>query len=115
MYVGPETLLRQSSLNVNIQTAGNLEVDSGDVIEGHEWKCVRTVNGFAFFSYLLIKQILVFFLHLTCLSIIMTPTSSLNNHCWCENYENLIRFFSTQNILINVEFSVNDLELVLGM
>ncbi|XP_074371561.1 protein ENHANCED DISEASE RESISTANCE 2-like isoform X3 [Apium graveolens] len=47
---GPETLLRQSSLNVNIQTAGNLEGDAGDVVEGHEWKCVRTVNGVRVFE-----------------------------------------------------------------
>lgn len=47
---GPETLLRQSSLNVNIQTTGNLEGDAGDVIEGHEWKCVRTVNGVRVFE-----------------------------------------------------------------
>lgn len=58
VYVGPETLLRQSSLNVNIQTAGNLEGDAGDVIEGHEWKCVRTVNGSALFFYLVINSIM---------------------------------------------------------
>lgn len=55
VYVGPETLLRQSSLNVNIQTVGNLEGDAGDVIEGHEWKFVRTINGFGLFLYLVIN------------------------------------------------------------
>ncbi|KAL8133342.1 hypothetical protein AgCh_008705 [Apium graveolens] len=29
---------------------GNLEGDAGDVVEGHEWKCVRTVNGVRVFE-----------------------------------------------------------------
>lgn len=28
-----------------LRVTGDFEGDAGDVIEAHEWKCVRTVNG----------------------------------------------------------------------
>ncbi|KAF5469623.1 hypothetical protein F2P56_013681 [Juglans regia] len=43
---GPETLLRQSSdLGSSVRPDRYSERDSGDVVEAHEWKCVRTING----------------------------------------------------------------------
>jgi hypothetical protein len=43
---GPETLLRQSSdLGARVRPDRYNEADSGDAIEAHEWKCVRTING----------------------------------------------------------------------
>ncbi|KAL5698805.1 hypothetical protein ACHQM5_029793 [Ranunculus cassubicifolius] len=48
---GPESLLRQSSdLGRNIRSDGYLESDSGDVVEAHEWKCVRAINGIRIFE-----------------------------------------------------------------
>jgi len=32
---------------------GYIEGDTGDAIEAHEWKCVRTINGnFSHFSFI---------------------------------------------------------------
>lgn len=43
---GPETLLRQSSeLGGSARADGYYERESGDAIEAHEWKCIRTLNG----------------------------------------------------------------------
>ncbi|XP_022142944.1 protein ENHANCED DISEASE RESISTANCE 2 isoform X2 [Momordica charantia] len=48
---GPETLLRQSSnLNTDVGPDGFFEGDSGDAIERHKWKCVRTFNGVRIFE-----------------------------------------------------------------
>ncbi|XP_038700660.1 protein ENHANCED DISEASE RESISTANCE 2-like isoform X2 [Tripterygium wilfordii] len=48
---GPETLLRQSSkLGENVRSDGFMEMDTGDAIEAHEWKCVRTLNGVRIFE-----------------------------------------------------------------
>ncbi|XP_052199680.1 protein ENHANCED DISEASE RESISTANCE 2 isoform X2 [Diospyros lotus] len=48
---GPESLLRQSSnLPANIGADGYCQRDDGDVIEAHEWKCVRTANGIRIFE-----------------------------------------------------------------
>ncbi|XP_059455586.1 protein ENHANCED DISEASE RESISTANCE 2-like [Corylus avellana] len=48
---GPETLLRQSSdLGARVRPDRYSEVDSGDTIEAHEWKCVRTINGVRIFE-----------------------------------------------------------------
>ncbi|KAK3033197.1 hypothetical protein RJ639_036989 [Escallonia herrerae] len=48
---GPEALLRRSSsLGANFASNGYFEADAGDVIEAHEWKCVRTINGVRFFE-----------------------------------------------------------------
>lgn len=52
LYVGPESLLRKSSdLGRTVGLDGYLHGDGGDVIEAHEWKCVRTVNGTIFFIF----------------------------------------------------------------
>lgn len=49
MYIGPESLLRQSSsLGANIRSGGFEE--ASDAIEAHEWKCVRTLNGIFFLA-----------------------------------------------------------------
>ncbi|PON44328.1 START-like domain containing protein [Trema orientale] len=48
---GPETLLRQSSsLAATVRSDGYFDKDVGDVIEAHEWKCVRTINGVRIFE-----------------------------------------------------------------
>ncbi|KAI8570528.1 hypothetical protein RHMOL_Rhmol01G0041400 [Rhododendron molle] len=48
---GPESLLRKSSnLGRTVGLDGYLHGDGGDVIEAHEWKCVRTVNGIRIFE-----------------------------------------------------------------
>ncbi|KAF5469621.1 hypothetical protein F2P56_013679 [Juglans regia] len=48
---GPETLLRQSSdLGSSVRPDRYSERDSGDVVEAHEWKCVRTINGVRIFE-----------------------------------------------------------------
>ncbi|PIA45690.1 hypothetical protein AQUCO_01600133v1 [Aquilegia coerulea] len=48
---GPESLLRQSSdLGRNVKANGYFDSDVGDVIEAHEWKCVRAVNGIRIFE-----------------------------------------------------------------
>lgn len=45
MVTGPEMLIRQSSsLGSNTRRGAYFEGDM-DVIEMHDWKCVRTVNG----------------------------------------------------------------------
>ncbi|XP_044464101.1 protein ENHANCED DISEASE RESISTANCE 2 isoform X2 [Mangifera indica] len=46
---GPETLLRQSA-ELSSRANRYFEGDSGDAIEAHEWKCVRTVNGVRIFE-----------------------------------------------------------------
>lgn len=49
LCVGPESLLRKSSnLGRTAGLDGYLHGDDGDVVEAHEWKCVRTVNGIFF-------------------------------------------------------------------
>ncbi|KAF9614407.1 hypothetical protein IFM89_018552 [Coptis chinensis] len=49
--VGPESLLRQSSdLGRNVRPGGYFEAEVGDVIEAHEWKCARAVNGIRIFE-----------------------------------------------------------------
>ncbi|CAI9097478.1 OLC1v1033911C1 [Oldenlandia corymbosa var. corymbosa] len=48
---GPEELLRQtSSLNGSGRSDMFFDADGGDVIEAHEWKCVRTINGVRIFE-----------------------------------------------------------------
>ncbi|KAK2993672.1 hypothetical protein RJ640_009487 [Escallonia rubra] len=48
---GPEALLRRSSsLGANFASHGYFEAHAGDVIEAHEWKCARTINGVRFFE-----------------------------------------------------------------
>ncbi|XP_057968359.1 protein ENHANCED DISEASE RESISTANCE 2-like isoform X3 [Malania oleifera] len=48
---GPETLLRHSSdFGGNVRSDGFFEGDSGDAIEAHQWKCVRTINGIRIFE-----------------------------------------------------------------
>ncbi|KAL7093368.1 hypothetical protein ACP275_11G036700 [Erythranthe tilingii] len=48
---GPETLLRKASgLGANSRLNEYLDADSGDVVEAHEWRCVRTVNGVRIFE-----------------------------------------------------------------
>ncbi|KZV22562.1 protein ENHANCED DISEASE RESISTANCE 2 [Dorcoceras hygrometricum] len=48
---GPEMLLRKTS---NLGSHGRLDAyfdaDGGDVVEAHEWKCVRTINGVRIFE-----------------------------------------------------------------
>lgn len=41
---GPETLLKQPS-NWNDGQEGYFGGDSGDAIECHDWRCIRTING----------------------------------------------------------------------
>ncbi|KAI3701560.1 hypothetical protein L6452_26738 [Arctium lappa] len=48
---GPESLIRRSlSLGVNRRAADFCEGDAADVVEAHEWKCIRTVNGARIFE-----------------------------------------------------------------
>ncbi|KAM7265417.1 hypothetical protein ACFE04_003100 [Oxalis oulophora] len=48
---GPETLLRQSSeLGNDGRSDAYFEGDTGDAVEGHEWRCVRTLNGVRIFQ-----------------------------------------------------------------
>ncbi|GAA0153998.1 defense/immunity protein [Lithospermum erythrorhizon] len=46
---GPETLTHQNS-NLDDMTSMYLEGDGSDVVEAHEWKCVRTINGVRIFE-----------------------------------------------------------------
>ncbi|KAI4377730.1 hypothetical protein MLD38_015310 [Melastoma candidum] len=46
---GPEGLLRQSS-NLGVRQDGYIAGDTGDAIQAHEWKCVRTINGIRIFE-----------------------------------------------------------------
>lgn len=55
MVTGPETLLRQSA-ELSSRANRYFEGDSGDAIEAHEWKCVRTVNGI-FLSTILCMEV----------------------------------------------------------
>lgn len=48
-FVGQDNLLRQFPTEFFSRTTGDFEGDAGDVIEAHEWKCIRTVNGIIFF------------------------------------------------------------------
>lgn len=43
-FTGPEGLLKQSS-NLGVRHDGYIAGDTGDAVEAHEWKCVRTING----------------------------------------------------------------------
>ena len=46
---GPEMLLRKTSdLGSTMRSSSYLEVDEGDAIEAHDWRCVRTVSGMQF-------------------------------------------------------------------
>ncbi|KAB1199008.1 Protein ENHANCED DISEASE RESISTANCE 2-like [Morella rubra] len=48
---GPERLLRQSSdLGASVRPDRYTEGHSGDAVEAHEWKCVKTVNGIRIFE-----------------------------------------------------------------
>ncbi|CAN0838553.1 Protein ENHANCED DISEASE RESISTANCE 2 [Linum grandiflorum] len=48
---GPETLLRQASnLVSNSKSDGFFEAESEDVIDIHQWRCVRTINGVRIFE-----------------------------------------------------------------
>ncbi|KAM7268894.1 hypothetical protein ACFE04_011060 [Oxalis oulophora] len=48
---GPETLLQQSSCyGSDVRSESLFEGDTGDAVEGHEWRCVRTVNGVRIFQ-----------------------------------------------------------------
>lgn len=48
-FIGPEMLLRQaSSLGNSERSEIFFDADGGDVVELHQWKCVRTVNGICF-------------------------------------------------------------------
>ncbi|KAI3694749.1 hypothetical protein L1987_77719 [Smallanthus sonchifolius] len=48
---GPETLLKRSSnLGRHHRPSEFMEGDAADVVEAHEWRCVRTVNGFRLFE-----------------------------------------------------------------
>lgn len=48
---GPESLIRRSlSLGVNRRAADFCEGDAADVVEAHDWKCIRTVNGARIFE-----------------------------------------------------------------
>ncbi|KAJ9548490.1 hypothetical protein OSB04_021033 [Centaurea solstitialis] len=48
---GPETLVRRSSnLGRHHRSSDFVEGDAADVIEAHEWRCVRTVNGVRIFE-----------------------------------------------------------------
>ncbi|KAM6553198.1 hypothetical protein CsatB_013960 [Cannabis sativa] len=54
---GPDALLRQSShLAASAGTDGFFDREVGDVIEAHEWKCVRTVNGVRIFEDVAVSQ-----------------------------------------------------------
>ncbi|KAJ0741115.1 putative START domain, protein ENHANCED DISEASE RESISTANCE 2, START-like domain superfamily [Helianthus annuus] len=51
MCVGPETLVRRSSnLGRHHRPSEFMEGDAADVVEAHEWRCVRTVNGVRLFE-----------------------------------------------------------------
>ncbi|XP_076888798.1 protein ENHANCED DISEASE RESISTANCE 2-like isoform X1 [Bidens hawaiensis] len=47
---GPETLVRRSSNLGKHQRPNDFEGDAADVVEAHEWRCVRTVNGVRIFE-----------------------------------------------------------------
>ncbi|KAL2465615.1 Protein of unknown function (DUF1336) [Abeliophyllum distichum] len=48
---GPEMLLRRSSsLGAGGRSDAYFDADSGDVVEAHEWKCVRTMGGVRIFE-----------------------------------------------------------------
>ncbi|KAM0026202.1 putative START domain, protein ENHANCED DISEASE RESISTANCE 2, START-like domain superfamily [Helianthus debilis subsp. tardiflorus] len=48
---GPETLVRRSSnLGRHHRPSEFMEGDAADVVEAHEWRCVRTVNGVRLFE-----------------------------------------------------------------
>ncbi|KAL3824587.1 hypothetical protein ACJIZ3_020616 [Penstemon smallii] len=48
---GPEVLLRKaSSLGANGELDAYYDADGGDVVEAHEWRCVRTTNGVRIFE-----------------------------------------------------------------
>ncbi|CAL5400465.1 unnamed protein product [Camellia sinensis] len=50
-YVGPETLLRQTSnLSMNVGSDGCMHGDVTDVIGAHQWQCVRMENGIRMFE-----------------------------------------------------------------
>lgn len=61
-YIGPEKLLRQASSLDNTTTSDMYsEADGGDVIEPHEWKCVRTINGIFFVHLLSLTSLLEYY------------------------------------------------------
>ncbi|CAN1328141.1 Protein ENHANCED DISEASE RESISTANCE 2 [Linum perenne] len=48
---GPETLLRQASTLVSVsKSEGFFEAESEDVIDIHQWRCVRTIDGVRIFE-----------------------------------------------------------------
>lgn len=48
---GPEKLLRKASnLGANSESDVYFEADGADVIEAHEWKCIRTLDGVRIFE-----------------------------------------------------------------
>ncbi|CAA0819955.1 Protein of unknown function (DUF1336 [Striga hermonthica] len=48
---GPEMLLRKaSSLGAENRLEAYFDAEGGDVVEAHEWRCVRTVNGVRIFE-----------------------------------------------------------------
>ncbi|KAL3623957.1 hypothetical protein CASFOL_032773 [Castilleja foliolosa] len=48
---GPEMLLRRASnLGADSRLEAYFDADGGDVVEVHEWKCVRTINGVRIFE-----------------------------------------------------------------
>lgn len=52
LFTGPEMLLRKASSIDGNSVNRYFDADgNGDVVEAHEWKCVRTVNGMVYFQY----------------------------------------------------------------
>ncbi|KAL6541200.1 hypothetical protein OROMI_025083 [Orobanche minor] len=48
---GPEMLLRKASdLGAGNSVEAYFDADGGDVVEAHEWRCVRTINGVRIFE-----------------------------------------------------------------
>ncbi|GFP97051.1 protein enhanced disease resistance 2-like [Phtheirospermum japonicum] len=48
---GPEMLLRKASnLGADSRLEAYFDADGGDVVEVHEWRCVRTINGVRIFE-----------------------------------------------------------------
>lgn len=46
LFIGPEMLLRKASgLGADSGLDTYFDADGGDVVEAHEWRCVRTING----------------------------------------------------------------------
>lgn len=83
LFIGPETLLRKASgIGAETRLDEYFDADGGDVVQAHEWRCVRTINGelhsATFPSAKPVHLEHIFCTYITILKLKTSPTSCLS-------------------------------------